>query len=82
MATLGIEITRRRLPELVTAAHQGVTTVITKHGQPYAALVPASMANAERRLPTSLMAMKGCASGLWGKVPARTVADLRDEWSR
>lgn len=82
MTTLGIEITRRRLPELVTAAHKGVTTVITKHGQPYAALVPASMVSAKRGLPTSLMALKGSAAGLWGKEPSRTVTDLRDEWSR
>ena len=82
MATLGIEIARRRLPELVTAAHQGAITVITKHGQPYAALVPVSMAGVKPGLPTSLMALKGSAAGLWGKDPARTIAELRGEWSR
>jgi len=83
MANLGIEITRRRLPELVAAAHQGAITVITKHGQPYAALVPVSMAaGVKPGLPTSLMALKGSAAGMWGKEPARTIAKLRDEWSR
>ncbi len=82
MATLGIEITRRRLPELVTAAHQGTVTVITKHGQPYAALVPVSMAGVKPGLPTSLMTLKGSAAGLWGEDPARTIAKLRGEWSR
>ena len=82
MTNLGIEITRRRLPELVTAAHRGLTTVITKHGQPYAALVPFNMANMKHSLPASLMALKGCATGLWGKEPSRSVADLRDEWPR
>jgi len=82
MAKLGIEITRRRLPELVAAAHQGTVTVITRHGQPYAALVPVRMAAlAGPGLPASLMALKGSAAGLWGKAPARTIAKLRDEWS-
>ena len=82
MATLGIEITRRRLPELVAAAHQGAITVITKHGRPYAALVPVSMAGVKPGLPTSLMALKGSAVGLWGEDSARTITELRDEWSR
>ena len=82
MANLGIEVTRRRLPELVAAAHQGAITVITKHGQPYAALVPVSMSRVKPGLPTSLIALKGRATGLWGKDSARTIAELRDEWSR
>lgn len=82
MAQLGIEITRKRLPELVAAAHQGITTVITKHGQPYAALVPVGRAGIKPGLPTSLLALKGSAVGLWGKVSSRTIAELRDEWSR
>jgi prevent-host-death family protein len=82
MTNLGIEVARRRLPELLAAAHQGAITVITKHGRPYAALVPVSMTGVKRGLPTSLMALKGGAAGLWGKNPARTIAELRDEWPR
>ncbi len=82
MARLGIEVTRRRLPELVAAAHQGITTIITKHGQPYAALVPVSSAGVKPGLPTSLLALKGSAVGLWGERSSRTIAELRDEWSR
>ena len=82
MAQLGIEITRRRLSELVAAAHQGVTTVITKHGQPYAALVPVNRANLKQGLPISLLALKGSAVGLWSKSSGRAIAELRDEWSR
>ena len=82
MNTLSIEASRRRLPELGAAAHRGETTLITRHGQPYAALVPVDQAEARRSLPVSLWALKGCAAGgLWGAQPARTVADLRDEWS-
>ena len=82
MSTLGIEASRRRLPELVAAAHRGETTLITRHGQPYAALVPIDQADTKRDPPVSLLALKGCAAGgLWGAEPARTVADLRDEWT-
>jgi prevent-host-death family protein len=81
MAKLGIEVARRRLPELVAAAHRGAVTVITRHGQPYAALVPVRMASgASPGRPAALMALKGRAAGLWGKAPARTIARLRDEW--
>jgi prevent-host-death family protein len=80
MSVLGIEVTRRKLPELVAAAHRGETTLITKHGQPYAALVPASMLDAGRRPPASLLALRGSAAGLWGRRPVRTVKALREEW--
>jgi prevent-host-death family protein len=80
VATLGIEVTRRRLPELVAAAHRGEATLITKHGQPYAALVPARMLDAGRRPPASLLALRGSAAGLWGRHPARSVKALREEW--
>lgn len=81
MGTFGIEASRRRLPELVAAAHRGETTLITRHGQPYAALVPVDQVDARSSLPVALLALKGCAAGLWGVEPARTVAELRDEWS-
>jgi len=79
MESLGIEATRRRLPELVAAAHEGKTTVITRHGRPYAAIVPVEKAS-ERRLPTAILALRGCAAGLWGEEPARLVEELRGEW--
>lgn len=83
MAKLGIAITRRRLSELVTAARHGNVTIITRYGQPYAAMVPVRMvADLRKGPPTSLMALKGRAAGLWGKAPARTVVELRDEWPR
>lgn len=80
MESLGIEATRRRLPELVAAAHEGKTTVITRHGRPYAAIVPVEKAS-ERRLPTAILALRGCAAGLWGEEPARLVEELRGEWA-
>ena len=38
------------------------------------------MVNKKHTLPTLLMALKGCAPGLWGKQPQATVAELREEW--
>ena len=81
MATLGIEATRRRLPELVAAANRGEKTVITKHGRPYAALVPVELVDeVSRKRPAALLALQGQASGLWGGEPSCTVDELRKEW--
>ena len=80
METLGIEATRRRLPELVEAAHAGKPTLITRHGRPLAALVPAAMAQQRVRNPAALLALKGSGRGLWGSEPQRSIATLRDEW--
>ena len=80
MNSLGIENTRRRLPELVSAARRGQTTVITKHGRPYAALVPVTQAQKQRKPPRSILALKGVGAGLWGSKPERTIAKLRAEW--
>ena len=80
MNTLGVELTRRRLPELVAAAHRGETTLITRHGRPVAALVPISQAEAMRLRPTALLALRGSAAGVWGDRPSDAVAALRDEW--
>jgi prevent-host-death family protein len=74
----GAEEARAHLPELLERAHHGSTTVITKHGKPYAALVPVEEARARRRV--SLLALKGTGAGMWGKDPAHAVAKLRDEW--
>jgi prevent-host-death family protein len=36
----GVEETRQQLPSLLDDAHAGKPVVITKHGKPYAAIVP------------------------------------------
>lgn len=38
--TLGVEAARRRLPELLSRAQAGHSTLISRHGKPVAALVP------------------------------------------
>lgn len=68
------------MPELVAAASEGNTTLITRHGRPLAALVPVDEAD-RRRLPTAMRDLKGCAVGVWGEDPAPLVEKLRDEWN-
>jgi prevent-host-death family protein len=79
MKTLGSEAARAKLPELLELAHHGSPTVITKHGRPYAALMPISAMNASRR-PISVLSLEGTGAGLWGEDSVRAVAQLRDEW--
>lgn len=77
----GAEEARTRLPELLEKAHRGTPTLITKHGRPYAMLVPVGQAGATRRGP-SVTSLAGTGAGLWGRDSAGTIAALRDEWSR
>ncbi len=77
--TCGAEKARAHLPELLEEAHQGSPTIITKHGRPYAALVPLTQSAPPRKGP-SLLDLKGSGAGLWGPDSAQAVARLRDEW--
>lgn len=77
--TYGSEEARIMLPKLLERAHHGKVSVITKRGKPYAAIVSAEAAAANRpRLP--ILALEGSGRGLWGDA-ARFVSELRDEWS-
>lgn len=76
----GVEEARKSLPAILDAAARGRTTVITRHGNAVAAVVPAQAAAAGR--PASLLALAGSGKGLWGRNSAATVARLREEWSR
>lgn len=79
--TKGAEEARKQLPALVAAAAEGRTTIITRHGRAVAAIVPAdSIRPATKQSPITPLA--GTGKGLWGKDSARSVAKLRDEWSR
>ena len=76
---LGSEAARAKLPELLELAHNGSLTVITKHGKPYAALVPISSVTPSRRR-VSVLALSGTGAGLWGNDSSRMVTDMRNEW--
>lgn len=79
----GLEQARIQLPSIVANAHAGVTSVITRHGKPYAAVVPiASLEKSRRGLgaASSVLALRGTGRGLWGANIGQAVSDLRDEW--
>jgi prevent-host-death family protein len=76
---IGAEEARRRLPALIEEAAAGQRTIITKHGKPYAALVPAS--SLERTDASSdLRSLRGSGKRLWGRSVRRTLRAMRDEW--
>ena len=76
----GAEEARQQLPAILSAAAAGRTTIITRHGRPVAAVVPA--AAAKRVSAASLTALAGSGKGLWGSNSGKAVAALRDEWNR
>ncbi len=81
MLRKGAEEARNQLPELLTAAAQGRSTIITRHGRPVAVLAPIeTLGGTVRQQPLTPMA--GSGRGLWGMDSARTIDTLRDEWSR
>ena len=77
----GVEEARNQLPRLIEAAEAGNATVITKRGRAIAALVPLDSYSAAPR-QRSLLALAGTGPKLWGRNSGRTIAELRDEWSR
>lgn len=80
-ARRGAEEARIQLPDLLVAAENGHSTIITKRGRPVAAIVPlAAYEVGDRQEP--LLPMEGSGHGLWGEDSRETLRDLRDEWSR
>jgi prevent-host-death family protein len=75
----GAEQARKDLPAILDDAVAGHTTIITRHGQPVAAVVPIT---AQLTKPASLLALAGSGKGLWAADSTATVAALRDEWNR
>jgi prevent-host-death family protein len=77
----GFEQARAQLSTLIAQAHAGQSSIITKHGKPYAAIVPlAALAQAHKRSNEGFLSLQGSGKGLWGKKSAETIAQLRDEW--
>ena len=77
----GAEEARNQLPDLLDAAENGRTTIITRHGRPIAALVPIDALQPVQE-QQSLLPLKGTGRGLWGKNSTRTIRALKDEWER
>jgi prevent-host-death family protein len=81
MLRKGAEEARNQLPQLIDAAEQGRSTIITRHGRPVAALVPIEAHSAAIR-QQPLTPVEGSGRGFWGRNSSRTVRKLRDEWNR
>ncbi len=79
----GLEQARIQLPSIVADAHAGIRSIITKHGKPYAAIVPIAdiqRSRAKSDVASGLLNLRGTGRGLWGSRSGQTVAALRDEW--
>ena len=72
----GVAEARTKLPSLLEAANQGTVTVVTKHGVPYAAIVPLAKALGDG---PRLSALRGSGTGCYGNV-REFVDQLRAEW--
>ena len=82
-ASYGLEQARIQLPSIIADAHAGVRCIITKHGKPYAAIVPLGdiqRPHPQADLASGLLALRGTGRGLWGADVGRAVSELRDEW--
>lgn len=81
--TYGLEQARAQLPHIAAEARAGRTSVITRHGEPIAAVVPVSLLREQQAVRVrkgGILALRGTGRDLWPASAGRTVADLRDEW--
>jgi len=76
----GAKEARKLFPSIVSAAERGETTVITRHSQAVAAMVPMTALPGEK--VASLLKLAGSGKGMWRRNSAHTIAKLRDEWNR
>ena len=84
IANYGLEQARIQLPSIIANAHAGIRSIITKHGKPYAAIVPLQdiqKTSRSAQLAAGILSLRGTGRGLWGAHVGQTVSDLRDEWS-
>lgn len=73
------EAARKKFPSLIEQAHHGKSTIVTKRGKPYAAIVPVgSVPQGKGRL--DIQALRGSGKGLWGRNSAAAIEKMRREW--
>jgi len=68
------------LPQLVDDALSGRTSIVTRHGQPCAAIVPLDVLARATSPSQDFVALRGSGRGLWGDAPAAAIARDRDAW--
>ncbi len=79
-ATMGAEEARKMFPSLVESASRGKTTIITKHGKPYAAIVPVAQARARTWVGERFIDLCGTGKGMYGGDVAKYIDKLRAQW--
>ena len=83
IANYGLEQARIQLPNIIANAHAGIRSIITKHGKPYAAIVPLQdikKSSNDAELTSGIVSLRGTGRGLWGPNVGQTISALRDEW--
>ncbi|MFT4248497.1 MAG: type II toxin-antitoxin system Phd/YefM family antitoxin [Pseudomonas sp.] len=82
LKSLGLEQARASLPSLAAQANAGKASIITRHGKPYAAIVPLAAIPASRGNPRAFLDLEGSAAGLglWSEDVAGYIGALREEW--
>ena len=75
---VGAEQARQQLPKLLDDARRGETTIVTKWGKPYAAIVPLDALPRPREV-RSIAALAGSAAGIYPDA-ADHVRSERDSW--
>jgi prevent-host-death family protein len=82
-AQLGLDEARSQFPSLVTAAAaRGASTIITRRGEPVAAVVPlAALPVRGASAAQELLSLVGSGRGLWGASPGQVIDRLRAEWN-
>ncbi len=77
----GLEQARAQLPDIAAKANAGTPSILTRHGKPFAAVVPlADLKTGQPKPHTGLLALRGTGRGLWGKDSRLAVTRLREEW--
>jgi antitoxin (DNA-binding transcriptional repressor) of toxin-antitoxin stability system len=66
--------------QLAARAHAGEPTLLTRHGQPYVAIVPADVLTGARPR-ARFTALRGSGKGLWAASPADSVVAMPDGWA-
>jgi prevent-host-death family protein len=75
----GVEEARKQFAALLETASRGEATVITRHGSPYAAIIPAS--GITRQIAgITLKQLRGSGKKFWRHDAAKWTAKLRKEW--
>lgn len=82
-ATYGLEQARAQLPHIAAEARAGHTSVITRHGEPMAAIVPMSFLQSQqagRIRKSGILTLRGTGRHIWSQGAGQAVGNLRDEW--